>query len=141
MVQSSGQVRRHKILYKSIFHCKGGRAQHQQAPGGVRIRSAVLAPPCVSPSAAATGSTAHFFIRTNPSAVAPVTHSASSAAPRPAFLRLSTALPRSAFSPSFAPGIGSVHVRSTPRNTFQDELIPGNALARVRLSPGLPHST
>ena len=110
-------------------------------PGGtrsVRIRSAVLAPAHATPSAAATGSAARSFTRVNPSAAVPVAHPPSSAVLGLAFSRLSPASLGRAFAPSSAAGLGFVYVRNSPADTFRAEIMPGNALARSHLPPGLP---
>ena len=107
-------------------------------PGSVRICSAVLAPTRASPSAAVTGSAVRSFTHANPSAVVPVAHPPSSAFLGLAFLRLSPASLRRAFAPSSVASLGFVYVRTSPADTFRAEIMPGNALARLHLPPGLP---
>jgi len=104
----------------------------------MRIRSAVLAPACATPSAAATGSAARSFTHANLSAAVPVAHPPSSAVLRLAFSRLSPASLGRAFAPSSTAGLGFVYVRNSPADTFRAEIMPGNALARLHLPLGLP---
>jgi len=107
-------------------------------PSSVRIRSAVLAPAHASPSAAATGSAACSFAHMNPSAAVPVAHPPSSAVLGLTFLCLSPASLGSAFAPSSAAGLGFIYARTSPADTFQAEIMPGNALAHSHLPPGFP---
>jgi len=91
--------------------------------------AAVLAPTHTSPSAAATGSTAPFFNHTNPSAVLPLAHSASSAGSGLAFLHLSAALPGRMFAPPSGTSLRLTHAEESSENKFQAEIMPGIALA------------
>jgi len=129
---------RQQILTSRFFIEKVEGPSITRKPSSVRIRSAVLAPARASPSAAATGSAVHSFNRVNPSAAVPVAHPPSSAVLRLAFSRLSPASLGRAFAPFSAAGLGFLYVRTSPADTFRAEIMPGNALARSHLPPGLP---
>ena len=109
--------------------------QKGRAPSSVRIRSAVLAPARAPPSAAPAGSLRRLYNCANPSAEVPAAYPPSSAVPRPAISQLSAAFPRAAFVPPFSAGSRLAHVGISPKNTFRAEIMPGNTLARVHVSP------
>jgi len=99
--------------------------------------TAVLAPTCTSPSAAATGSTAPFFHHANLSAVLLLAHSTSSAGSGLVFSHLSAALPGCMFAPPSSTGLGLTHAEESLEKKFQAEIMPRIALADTFI-PGAP---
>jgi len=131
----SGRVKRTQNIIQVNFSLT---RQKGRAPGSMRIRSAVLAPAHAPPSAAPAGSIRRLYNCENPSAEVPAAYPPSSAAPGPALSRLSAAFPGPAFAPPFSTGSGLAHTRASTLKTFRAQIMPRNALACARLSPGPP---
>jgi len=77
----------------------------------------------------------------NPSGLVPHAYPPSSGAPGLAFVRFPATSLRRAFAPPSAAGTGSGYARTFTQTTFRAEMMPRNALARVRLPLELDFST
>ena len=108
---------------------------------GVRHSRRRLPPARASPSAPTDGAAIHSFSDASPSASLPAVDPLLSAAPAPAFSHFPAASPGHAFAPSSTPGPGLACAQICFKYNFRAEIVPGNARARVRLSPPLPGST
>jgi len=126
---------RQQILTSQFFIEKVEWPSTRQ-PGSMCIHSAVLAPACVSLSAAATGSAVQSFACMNPSTAVLVAHPPSSAVLGLVFLHLSPTLLGCVFAPSSAAGLGFIYVRTSPTDTFHAEIMPRNTLMHSHLPLG-----
>ena len=107
-------------------------AQHCQAPISVRICSTVLAPTCMSPSAA------HSFTCANPSVVVPVAHLTSSTVPGLAFSHFPTTWTGSTFAPPSATFPGFAYAGTDAQTIFQGGITPRNVPVHAHFSLGPP---
>ena len=107
----------------------------------MHICAAVLPRAHMSPSAASVNPAVCLFCLVNPPASVQVADPLSSTAPEPAFSCFPAALPGRAFAPPSATGLELACARTFSRYTFWAKIVPGNAWARVRLSPWARHST